>query len=208
MSNVKETADLLTVSKVAVYPIGADGMMNDHWIEGATAGNGRASGGGAALNGLAGFGGENDHPRHTHRGHGATGRRHRRQSLLQHQRSEYRRGSEPSTTVRTITPLPTRPPTTRWTDRIGTSQFRSPPRANTETACRRGYNADDTSKVAAMPAADPFRPLLIHGLPSSTQLLYGVRIVPAVPQPPATPSAPGKNAAISPEPPRATASTS
>ncbi len=27
---VKETADLLTVSKVAVYPIGAEGMMVEH----------------------------------------------------------------------------------------------------------------------------------------------------------------------------------
>ena len=30
---IKKTADLLTVSKVAVYPIGAAGMMNDHWME-------------------------------------------------------------------------------------------------------------------------------------------------------------------------------
>ena len=27
---MKETADLLTVSKVAVYPIGAEGMMVNH----------------------------------------------------------------------------------------------------------------------------------------------------------------------------------
>jgi len=38
VGEVKKTADLLTVSKVAVYPIGAEGMMNDHWMEAGGAG--------------------------------------------------------------------------------------------------------------------------------------------------------------------------
>jgi len=47
-SEVKKTADLLTISRVAVYPIGAEGMMNDHWTE---AGNtGPASAGAGTTN--------------------------------------------------------------------------------------------------------------------------------------------------------------
>src|ERR1035437_3526198 len=44
--DIKTTADLLTVSKVAVYPIGAGGMMNDHWLY-ADGGLGEVGGGGA-----------------------------------------------------------------------------------------------------------------------------------------------------------------
>ena len=67
---------------------------------------------------------------------------------------------------------------------------------------RRGYNADDPATLASAgstsflslgstgekPAApaisdDPLRPLLMRGLPSASQLLYAVRVVPANPQP-------------------------
>ena len=67
VGEVKKTADLLTVSKVAVYPIGAEGMMNDHWMEGDSASAGGSSpyvsgagAGGTTLNSIAGSGGEND----------------------------------------------------------------------------------------------------------------------------------------------------
>jgi hypothetical protein len=62
-----------------------------------------------------------------------------------------------------------------------------------KTAYRRGYNADDTSKAVAPQDTDPLRPLLIRGLPSATQLLYGVRVVPANPQPAANATRAGKN---------------
>ena len=53
---VRATADLLTVSKVAVYPVGAEGMMSEHVFEanvdsptdyegGSTAGGGRGNSG-------------------------------------------------------------------------------------------------------------------------------------------------------------------
>ena len=59
---------------------------------------------------------------------------------------------------------------------------------------RRGYYADTAAKDApdasssddAIPNADPLRPMLARGMPSATQLLYGVRVLPATPQPAST----------------------
>jgi VWFA-related protein len=65
-----------------------------------------------------------------------------------------------------------------------------------KVAYRQGYNADDTTKVKAEPAADPLRPLLKFGMPSATELLYGVRAAPAVPQPPPNAKRAGKNAKL------------
>jgi hypothetical protein len=72
-------------------------------------------------------------------------------------------------------------------------------------AYRRGYNADDINKVdkshksaasSAIQSADapatnpvgtadptPLRQLMAQGMPSSTQILYGIRVLPAAPQP-------------------------
>jgi hypothetical protein len=77
---------------------------------------------------------------------------------------------------------------------------------------RRGYNADDPATLASTgssgylslastgekPSAptvsdDPLRPLLMRGLPSATQLLYAVRVVPANPQPAPNAKIAGKN---------------
>ena len=43
---------------------------------------------------------------------------------------------------------------------------------------------------------DPLRPLLVRGLPSATQVLYGVRVAPANPQPAANAKRAGKNPAL------------
>jgi hypothetical protein len=59
-------------------------------------------------------------------------------------------------------------------------------------AYRRGYNADDTASGATTDP-DPVRPLLMRGLPSATQILYGVRVVPQNPHPTPNASHAGKN---------------
>ena len=46
---------------------------------------------------------------------------------------------------------------------------------------RRGYYADKPS--GAWPASDPLLPLLARGMPSSTQMIYQARVLPASPQP-------------------------
>ena len=57
------------------------------------------------------------------------------------------------------------------------------PTGHYKLSYRRGYNADDLPAVEANPNVDPLQPLLKFGLPSESGLLYGVRILPASPQP-------------------------
>jgi hypothetical protein len=61
---------------------------------------------------------------------------------------------------------------------------------------RRGYNADDATAGQAKPESDPLRPLLLHGLPGATQLIYGVRVFPASPQPEPNATRAGKNPSL------------
>ena len=180
-SAVKKTADLLTVSKVAVYPIGAEGMMNDHWMEGDSAGTGRASGGGGALNGIAGLGGEND--RRAMRimameqlaadtGGKAYYNNNDLNAAMQHAIND---GSHYYTLVYTPTNKKMDGSYRRIEVKLNEGKYK--------LAYRRGYNADDSATAQAQPDSDPLRPLLVRGLPGVTELLYGVRVVPATPQP-------------------------
>jgi hypothetical protein len=79
-------------------------------------------------------------------------------------------------------------------------------------AYRRGYNADDMEKMGKSAASNglnsanisgghpdgradptPLRQLMTRGMPSSTQILYGVRVLPATPQPEPTAKRAGYN---------------
>jgi len=61
-------------------------------------------------------------------------------------------------------------------------------------AYRRGYYADDSSMPAqAKPATDPLVPLMAHGMTNSTQIVYVVHVDPASPQPAATAARAGGN---------------
>lgn len=53
-------------------------------------------------------------------------------------------------------------------------------------AYRRGYyatNAETKPSVQASPVGDPLRPLMDHGTPGSTEILYAIGVVPSVVQP-------------------------
>jgi VWFA-related protein len=57
---------------------------------------------------------------------------------------------------------------------------------NYRLAYRRGYYADDakmTEQAAAKPTGDPLRPLMDHGTPDSTEILYQMRVAPSNLQP-------------------------
>lgn len=59
-------------------------------------------------------------------------------------------------------------------------------KANYKVAYRRGYYADNRGQEGsdlAVSDANPLRPLLARGLPSATQVLYGVRVLPSATQP-------------------------
>ncbi len=61
---------------------------------------------------------------------------------------------------------------------------------------RRGYYAKDqmfTQSASATPTGDPLRPLMDHGTPDSTTILYTMRVLPANPQPAAGAQRAGDN---------------
>jgi VWFA-related protein len=183
-SAVKKTADLMTGSRVAVYPVAAEGMMNDHWMEadgGGSSGSGRASGGGAALNGIAGFGGENDRRAMQimamkqladDTGGKAFYNTNDLNAAMQHAIDD---GSHYYTLAYSPTNQKMDGKYRRIEVKLTAGKYK--------LAYRRGYNADDTTRAEAKPEFDPLRPLLKFGLPGVTQLLYGVRVAPAAPQP-------------------------
>lgn len=198
-SQVRKTADLLTLSKVAVYPIGAEGMMNDHWFEaggegtgaGPGAGPGRASSGGATLSGLAGYGGENDSRALKIIGmeqlaSDTGGKAYFNTNDLN---GAMRRAIDDGSQYYTLVYSPTNKKMDGKYRRIEIKIEGG----SYKLAYRSGYNADDAPGVEAKMDVDPLALLLKHGLPSATQLLYGVRILPATPQPPANATRAGQN---------------
>jgi VWFA-related protein len=190
-NEVKQTADLLTVSKVAAYPIGAQGMMNDHWFEGDSAGNGRASGGGGTLREIAEEAGKRSDTIYameqlaTDTGGKAYYNTNDLNAAVTHAIND---GSHYYTLIYT--------PTNKKMD----GQYRRIEIKTTQgkykLAYRRGYNAENLLAQEPKPEVDPLHPLLNHGLPSATQILYGVRVAPLSPQP--EPNAPraGRNSAL------------
>jgi VWFA-related protein len=64
-------------------------------------------------------------------------------------------------------------------------------------AYRRGYYAFDSMAAKAPQEADPLRPLLQRGLPSATQVVYDVRVLPLNPQPAENAPRAGANAKLS-----------
>jgi VWFA-related protein len=64
-------------------------------------------------------------------------------------------------------------------------------------AYRRGYYADETTTAEASPpkpAGDPLRPLMDHGTPDSTEILYQMRVAPSTLQPGPSSERAGDNA--------------
>ena len=70
------------------------------------------------------------------------------------------------------------------------------PESKYRLAYRRGYNADDSLAIDTKTDSDPLHPLMLRGMPSATQLLYGVRVVAVNPQPAANAPRAGKNAKL------------
>jgi VWFA-related protein len=199
---IKTTADLLTVSKVAVYPVGAQGMMNDHWMEaggagaGGSAGIGRASANGAALlNHIAGPGGEND-------------TRAMQIAAMEQLASDtggkaFFNTNDLNTAVKraindgahyyTLAYTPTNSKLDGTYRRI---EVKVSATGKYKLAYRRGYNADDMKTSEIRPESNPLRPLLKFGLPDATQLLYGVRVAPVAQQPAPNAKRAGMNPAL------------
>jgi VWFA-related protein len=203
---VKETADLLTVSKVAVYPIGAEGMMVEHMydpvinsrqpvdFEGGEVSSGSSAGRSARGADLGPY--INESAARSDKimameqlakdtGGKAFYNTNDLNAAMQHAIAD---GSHYYTIVYS--------PTNRKMDGSYRRIEIKVPESKLKLSYRRGYNADDSLALDAKPDADPLHPLLLRGMPSATQLLYGVRVVPVDPQPAANTPRAGKNAKL------------
>jgi len=200
-SQIHRTADLLTAGKVAVYPICIQGMMVEHSMEANVAGTGSGLATGSSAMGDMGSYSQDANERADNifamnelaadtGGHAF----YNTNDLATAADHAIRDGSH----YYTLVYAPTNPKMDGKFRSIGVMLSSG----HYKLSYRRGYNADDPAKLAAtgstgfLSAAargekqaastvsnDPLRPMLIHGLPSSTQILYGVRVVPMNPQP-------------------------
>lgn len=192
-SQIRKTADMLTAGQVAVYPINTQGMMNDHSMEANSAGPG-------AMGNIQAYSRESNERADTvftmeelaadTGGHAF----YNTNDLATAADHAIRNGSHYYTLIYT-------PGNTKLDGKFRHISVKLAG-GHYQLSYRRGYNADDPSALASTgssgflaaastgenPAApavsdDPLRPLLIRGLPSATQILYGLRIVPISPQP-------------------------
>ena len=195
---VRETADMLTISKIAVYPIGAEGMMSEHIAdannesyapgpvdyEGGEPGQGK----GRKLDAYTHeYGARSDKIMAMEQLASDTGGKayYNTNDLNAAMQKAIADGSHYYTLVYS--------PSNRKMDGSYRNIEIKVPEGKYKLSYRRGYNADDVSSLAAAPAANPLQSMMLRGMPGSTQILYGVRVLPADPQPDAAAKRAGKN---------------
>ena len=187
LDRVKETADLLTKSKIAVYPVSAEGMMEEHILEADMAGRGSAEGVTRTSN-QPGIG--NPMAPYTA---GATARA---DTIISMERLASQTGGKTDDNTNDLNGAAQKAinnganyytlaysPTNQKMDggyrridlRLADGHYK--------VAYRQGYNADNTSKPATSSGGDPLSPLLTLGLPSATGILYGAMARPTPEQP-------------------------
>jgi VWFA-related protein len=204
---LKEAADLLTVSKVAVYPIGAEGMMVSHACDPVINSRKCYDVEGAEVSGSSGPGstarGGDDMTAFTNE---AAARADKIMAMEQlaadtggkafyntnDLNAAMTHAIENGAHYYTLVYTPTNKKMDGSYRRIEVKTTAG----KYNLAYRRGYNADDILTADKKPEADPLHALLMRGMPSSTQILYGVRVVPLSPQPAADAVRAGRNAKL------------
>ncbi len=196
---IRETADMLTISKVAVYPIGAEGLMMEHVMDAQGPGptdleGGTLAGGARQAGKITPYVNENaarsDKIMAMEQLAADTGGKayYNTNDLDGALQRAIADGSHYYTLVYS--------PSNRKMDGSYRRIEIKVPEHKYKLAYRHGYNADEIPPVEAAPHSNPLQPLMKRGMPNSTQILYAVRLLPASPQPPATAPRAGKNARL------------
>lgn len=184
---VRHTANLLTQSRVAVYPVAAHGIMVDNTTNAESAGqplgddfekapnqeSAANSANTAAMDQLA---------------HDTGGKAfYTSNNLSQSIAGAIQNGSHYYTLIYT-------PPSVQPDGRYHKIEVKLTT-GKGNLSYRRGYYAD--TPMDAKPASDPLPPLLAHGLPASTQILFQAHVAAATPQPDPDAARAGGNAKLS-----------
>lgn len=191
---IKKTANLLTVAKVAVYPVGAEGMMVDHVMDADTPGAG----------GQWASGHQGSQPDVMAAYAAGAGERADKIGAMEQLASStggkayfntndlndaMRRAIDDGSSYYTISYSPT--------NKKSDGNYRQIevrlPGSHYKLAYRHGYNAEDAPMANAKPQVDPLQPLMKFGLPSATGLLYAVHIEPSASSPAQNSTRAGQN---------------
>jgi VWFA-related protein len=189
---VRETAGLLTASRVAVYPVDAQGIQVDRSMDADTAGS--AQGDNFAADAGRDLALRNANSAAMGQLAADTGGEALLNSnnLSQAVTHGLQNGSHYYTLVYT-------PPSAQMDGKFHRIEIKLA-EGKAKLSYRRGYYADAAPPAGAeakpAPAADPLPALLAHGLPASTQVLYRARIQPASPQPAANAPRAGGNSKL------------
>lgn len=194
---VKETADLLTASKIAVYPVGAEGVMSEHIFG-------------------AGVSEPTDYEGMTVKAPGVKGEymtpytnenSARADKIMSMEQLARDTGGEAFFNTNDLNAATQKAianganyytlaytPTNKKMD----GKFRrievKVTQGKYRLAYRHGYNADKGPITAAKtPETSPLNMLMMPGMPDATQILFAARVLPAIPQPPASSPRAGKN---------------
>jgi VWFA-related protein len=195
LERVKVTADLFTVSQIAVYPISAEGLMTEHIGEADSAGPGTDGGIGHVGNapgiGVSAYNAGANERANTIRAmeelaHSTGGKAYYNSNDLN---AALRRAIDDGANYYTIGYSPS--------DRKMDGSYRpieiKSDHGKNKLAYRQGYNADANSTAALHSNVDPMTPLLQLGLPGATGILYGVRAEQAAVQPSSADARAGQN---------------
>jgi VWFA-related protein len=189
----QRTADLLTDSRVSVYPVGAQGMMTEHAMEANNAGPGGMEGAGRGGS-MRPYAGEADERagltmQMEHLANDTGGQAFYNTNDIA---GAIRTAIENSSDYYTLSYSPQ--------DKQMDGKYR---RIEVHVAgghyklfYRRGYNADAAPPAAAGPAGDPLAAVLKFGLPNATGVLFGVRAESLKKQPPDYAARLGENTAL------------
>ena len=204
---VKQTADLLTVSKIAVYPVGAEGMAVVHVIDSTFGGP----------TDTEGFMPEQDHGASAAASHRTTQlmvpytdeNAARSDKIMAMEQLAADTGGKAFYNTNDLNAAMQRAiadgsnyytlvysPSNKKMDGSYRHIEIKLAEGKYKLAYRRGYNADDSLAFTTKPDADPLHSLMTPGLPASTQIIYAVKAVPADPQPAANAPRAGKNSKL------------
>ncbi len=193
MGQARQTADALTAARIAVYPINARGLMNDQVYLADSAGPGNTSniGPASSMSPMAAF---------------AADAAERSQTIAEMKqlasdtggKAIYNNNDLNAATQRVIADgshfyTLTYSPTNKKLDGSYRNIEIKVTGGKYKLSYRRGYNAEDTAAAAFAAGVNPLHSLMLLGMPSASEVLYGVRVLPAAIQPgPHAPHA-GKN---------------
>jgi VWFA-related protein len=202
-SIVRKTADELTAARVAVYPIQAAGLVNESWFsaDSGGAGNTPTYTGSQGASNLAGA--TNAIVSDTLRsdaGLRANITAEMNQLAADTGGKAYYNSNDLATATASAIAhgsdyyaLTYSPTNQKLDGKYRKIDIRIPD-TKYHLSFRRGYNADPVTVGAATKAeADPLHPLMLLGTPNSTEILYGLRVVPSAQQPAPNSAIAGRN---------------